>query len=168
VSSSTELHSLDDLGITQFDLGAASTTQWDNGNIVGLTSNYQTTDGAVHEIADVWFAVDNTLSGTSSPVDQSSSVDLSGRVTELAQAISSFDSALQPGNAAQNAPTLPVVTQATVTATLSATVSGMADVLRQFDSQGMPLTPGATISAASSLESALKKPDENAILTSGK
>jgi hypothetical protein len=59
-----------------------------NGNLVGLTSSYQTTDGVTHTAADVWFVV--------KPVQQTqaSSTNL------LAQAIGQFTiAAAQPSNA---------------------------------------------------------------------
>ncbi len=58
VTQSGELHSLDSLGIAQMDLAATSAAIQDNGNIEGLISSYQTTDGSTHEMADVWFVAD--------------------------------------------------------------------------------------------------------------
>lgn len=57
VSQGAELHSLSSLGITQLDLKAQTSTEVDNGNLIGLTSGaYTTSDGVTHEMADVWFA----------------------------------------------------------------------------------------------------------------
>jgi hypothetical protein len=53
-----ELKSLEELGIASLDLNAAKGTGVDNGNLVGLVSSYTTTDGAKHDMADVWFAKD--------------------------------------------------------------------------------------------------------------
>jgi hypothetical protein len=68
VSQSSELKTLDSLGIASINVNATAGTSTDNGNILGLTSTYQTTDGATHAAADVWFAVDkggtNASAGT--------------------------------------------------------------------------------------------------------
>jgi hypothetical protein len=55
VSQATELHSLQDLGIASFNLSATANNTGDNGNLHGLVSSYTSTDGSVHELADVWF-----------------------------------------------------------------------------------------------------------------
>jgi transcriptional antiterminator Rof (Rho-off) len=55
-----ELKTLGELGITSLDLHAKTGTEVDNGNLLGLVSNYTTTDGAKHEMADVWFTKDTT------------------------------------------------------------------------------------------------------------
>ena len=52
-----EVKSLAELNIAQLSLNAQVTTDMNNGNLVGLTSSYQTTDGVNHTAADVWFAV---------------------------------------------------------------------------------------------------------------
>jgi hypothetical protein len=52
-----EVKSLAELNITQLSLNAQVTTDPNNGNLVGLTSSYQTADGVNHIAADVWFAV---------------------------------------------------------------------------------------------------------------
>ena len=68
VSQSSELKTLDSLGIASINVNATAGTSTDNGNIVGLTSTYQTTDGATHAAADVWFVADkggtNASAGT--------------------------------------------------------------------------------------------------------
>ena len=52
-----EIKSLAELNIAQLSLSAQVTTDMNNGNLVGLTSSYQTTDGVNHTAADVWFVV---------------------------------------------------------------------------------------------------------------
>jgi hypothetical protein len=52
-----EVKSLAELNIAQLSLSAQVTTDMNNGNLVGLTSSYQTTDGVNHAAADVWFVV---------------------------------------------------------------------------------------------------------------
>nr|WP_315487863.1 hypothetical protein [uncultured Rhodoferax sp.] len=56
VSETSELHSLESLNIAQLNLAAQSTFTVDNGNVIGLASNYTTTDGSTHDMVDVWFA----------------------------------------------------------------------------------------------------------------
>uniref|UniRef100_UPI0037BEF987 hypothetical protein n=1 Tax=Ideonella sp. TaxID=1929293 RepID=UPI0037BEF987 len=56
VTDAGELKSLADLGITSLNLQAATGTEVDNGNLLGLVSDYTTADGATHAMADVWFA----------------------------------------------------------------------------------------------------------------
>jgi hypothetical protein len=51
-----ELQSLASLGIASLNLQAEAGTQVDNGNILGLTSNWTGTNGAQHAMADVWFS----------------------------------------------------------------------------------------------------------------
>nr|MCU0956582.1 hypothetical protein [Hydrogenophaga sp.] len=58
VSQSDELLTLDQLGITAIRLDASATSQLNEGNWVGLTSSFETSDGQVNEIADVWFRVE--------------------------------------------------------------------------------------------------------------
>ncbi len=80
-----ELKALDALGISALHLAATETLSLDNGNLIGLTSSYDTADGASHELADVWLA---TAPAT-----------LKGRVSGLTQALGRFNEDLkeQPG-----------------------------------------------------------------------
>ncbi len=59
-SASGELKTLDSLGISSINLEATVGTGTDNGNLVGLTSTYETTDGATHAAADVWFVAEKS------------------------------------------------------------------------------------------------------------
>jgi len=56
VSETGEIRTLASLNISQISLQASVGSAVDNGNKLGLTSTYQTTDGATHAAADVWFA----------------------------------------------------------------------------------------------------------------
>jgi predicted secreted protein len=58
VSQGSELKSLTDLGISSLNLQAQSSTDIDNGNLIGLVSSYTTTNGDQRAMADVWFATD--------------------------------------------------------------------------------------------------------------
>jgi hypothetical protein len=52
-----EVKSLAELNISQLSLKVETTSNTNNGNLIGLTSSYQTTDGVNHTAADVWFTV---------------------------------------------------------------------------------------------------------------
>ncbi len=58
VSDKGEMFHLKDLGITQFNLGASTITELNHGNLLGLESTYETSDGQTHTVADVWFRTD--------------------------------------------------------------------------------------------------------------
>jgi hypothetical protein len=91
VTGSGELKSLTELGITQLSVKADAVLESNAGNLVGLTSTYQTVDGKQHASADVWFVIDKDSelgSGISaSNVDRSKSDP-----NQLATAISDFNS----------------------------------------------------------------------------
>jgi hypothetical protein len=96
ISSGAELKTLESLGISKISVQTQATSQMDNGNWIGLTSSYQTTDGTSHEAADVWFKTMQTpVAATTAPTPN-----------ELAQGV---DAAAQP----------PVQSQPTVQTTLS-------------------------------------------------
>ena len=56
ISDTGEVQKLSSLGITGISVNADVTATLDNGNTIGLTSYYQTADGAQHLAGDVWFA----------------------------------------------------------------------------------------------------------------
>jgi hypothetical protein len=127
ISAAAELKSLDALGITQLGLAAATSSAVDNGNLVGLTSTYQTADGATHAAADVWFAVQ-----TPSP----SQADLGSRVSSMAQAIGAFDStSAEPSAGVVDG--LTAVVSAENRTPLA--VSSLVEAMRQFDANGKPI-----------------------------
>jgi hypothetical protein len=53
-----ELKTLASLNIASINAQAQTGTEMQSGNLLGLTSTYQTTDGASHAAADVWFVAD--------------------------------------------------------------------------------------------------------------
>jgi hypothetical protein len=55
ISQADELKTLAQLNVAAISTGANSTLVQQNGNLVGLTSGYTSTDGTTHETADVWF-----------------------------------------------------------------------------------------------------------------
>ncbi len=69
VTESGELRTLQSLGIVSISVQALAGTEMDHGNILGLTSSYETTDGVSHAAADVWFRVDGDGDHSSAAVD---------------------------------------------------------------------------------------------------
>jgi hypothetical protein len=128
VSQPNELKSLDSLGITQLSLAASSSTATDNGNLIGLTSSYQTADGSSHQMADVWFATAATTTNTES---------LSSNVASLSQIISSYKAADSGNGAGNSNDSLPLPD---TTSQLSALAGAMVDTLKAFDANGQALT----------------------------
>jgi hypothetical protein len=115
VSQSDELKSLEALGITKLNLDAKQNVSLNNGNFVGITSTYETADGASHTAADVWFAMGNTAS------------NLTSSVSSLSAAMSSFDAAAAA--TAANATKLEMPT------TTSTAVAAMADAISSYDNK---------------------------------
>jgi len=76
VTDQGEIKTLADLKISQLSLKTTTDISLNNGNILGLNGSYQTTDGATHAAADVWFQV-----------------DLGRNVSNLTQAMADFGSA---------------------------------------------------------------------------
>ncbi|MDD5029142.1 MAG: hypothetical protein PHH58_06540, partial [Rhodoferax sp.] len=70
VSAVGEIKTMAALQIVKIDLQAAVGTGTDNGNIVGLTSTYQTLDGQQHAAADVWFVADKPNAASQSAPNQ--------------------------------------------------------------------------------------------------
>jgi len=63
-----ELKTLADLGIVEMNLGAKTGTEVDNGNLLGLVSDYKKSDGSTHALTDVWFAREGGGGGNTPPV----------------------------------------------------------------------------------------------------
>jgi trimeric autotransporter adhesin len=70
VSGAGEVKTLAELGIAKINLNAVAGSEVDNGNWLGLTSSYDTTDGATHDMADVWFRAQKQAVSTASNVDE--------------------------------------------------------------------------------------------------
>jgi hypothetical protein len=56
VTNAGELRSLADMGVLEINLDFTKTTTTNNGNLLGMVSNWTGTDGSSHQVADVWFA----------------------------------------------------------------------------------------------------------------
>jgi len=125
VSQTEELKTLSSLAIDSISTTAQTGVAKDNGNLLGLTSTYQTTDGQSHAAADVWFVADKDADeARQSTVGKSST--LTSRVSEIALAISSF------GEDQSNA-NWPTATSETDTTTIArVNVSEIAQTLGQY------------------------------------
>jgi hypothetical protein len=147
VSTGGELKSLSDLSISSISVVAESNISKDNGNFVGLTSSYQTTDGANHLAADVWFVTDGAKTATPALEPAVKQVDLSGRVNNLVQAMGQFDSA-SPVRTLQGDLAQDPSTSKAASALSSVSVGSMVDLLRQFDTNGNLVMNQSALGAA--------------------
>ncbi|MBO3714639.1 MAG: heme utilization protein, partial [Candidatus Accumulibacter sp.] len=135
VSQAAELHSLESLDIARLDLDARTVARKDAGNIVGLVSSYETTDGTRHEMADVWFVADKSAADTATPLpaDPAGAPDLRANVGNLLQAISSFNSAQAASDPDGQEGRLP---QLSTGSSVAANLPGILSVLQQYDANG--------------------------------
>jgi trimeric autotransporter adhesin len=155
VSDSGETQSLTALGITSVSLAVNEDLSKDNGNLIGLTSTYQTSDGQTHAAADVWFVADKTavVSGavqTITPAAVVQSVDqaiadLNGSLANPV-AVVADESAVLGGAASLLAATSP--------GDLRSLVSGLTQAIGKFDDShgvdgGVPALQSPASTAAS-------------------
>jgi hypothetical protein len=56
ITDTGELKALADMGVLEINLDFTKTTTTNNGNLLGMVSNWTGTDGSSHQVADVWFA----------------------------------------------------------------------------------------------------------------
>jgi hypothetical protein len=115
ISQADELKSLASLNITKLNLDVKLDGSTNNGNTVGLTSTYETADGASHAAADVWFATGST------------SANLSGSVSSLSAALSNFAATASAATTNATKLELPNAT--------SSTVAAMADAISHYDNK---------------------------------
>jgi hypothetical protein len=151
-SASGTLESLGQLGITQLNLNAQSSTQTNNGNIVGLVSRFNTASGGTGQMADVWFATETAgaASNASSVVTTSGSVlsasALSANVSGMAGAISGFNANVSGSGGATSVSLLSSGAGGAAGLSLSAQVASVSSALAQFKGSGVP---SAAINAVS-------------------
>jgi hypothetical protein len=99
VTDGNELKTLGDLNIQQLSVNASGTDTQDQGNLIGLTSSYQTADGLSHSMADVWFRIAGEAQAKSSFPEVTQANDSSAlvdRVQSLTGAIAKFEGAENP------------------------------------------------------------------------
>jgi hypothetical protein len=187
ITEDGELKSLADLKITSISANADVNLSKDSGNLIGLTSTYQTADGASHAAADVWFVADknqpvatSVAAATSpdaaiaaiqaqvlasadaqptpeavsmanaaiAPVDPAQgATNLRARVSDLAQAMGSFDGGGSTTDAGTSLPGTASGGNLGSSAASLAVVS-MVDVMKQFDSNGNQLTSQVSTTAS--------------------
>jgi hypothetical protein len=147
VSTGGELKSLTDLGISSISVVAERNISKDNGNIVGLTSSYQTTDGASHAAADVWFVTDEAKTTPPAASASAKSADLGTKVSDLVQAMGQFDAAA-PSSSLQGSLTQGSTSTSAGAALSAVAVGSMVDVLRQFDANGNAVLGAASLGVA--------------------
>ncbi len=158
LSGAGEVKSLAQLNITQLSLKAQTGTDTNNGNLLGLTASYQTTDGVSHAAADVWFAVrpaeTNALASNALPAN----------VSRLAQAIGQFGGEAVEGSAGVQKLTETTQTAAKQNNNLASTTQ-MVEAMRMFGAQGATLANAeaglnANPAAARSLSAILATDDQ--------
>ncbi|HEY8036419.1 MAG TPA: hypothetical protein VIF37_12635, partial [Methylobacter sp.] len=119
----------------KLDLNAQKTANKDNGNVIGLTSSYQTSNGVNHGMADVWFVADKNQ-------------NLQTQVSDLTQAISSYSAGDNTGGLTTNQLTDP---QQSTGQTVAGSVSGIVSTLNQFDANGNPIAGSAQTSSSTGI-----------------
>jgi len=186
VTQAGELHTLSSLGIASISTQAVTSTAKDNGNLVGLTSTYQTTSGATHDTADVWFlttpnsaiaaatatpskTVDQAIAALATTAPAAAAVPLVVSQLTASGAAAAVAPAIVPPIAA-DAVTPPAVT---VPGNLRTQVSSMAQAITAYSggdvttAASIALTAGAqaaatpTAVAVSSMVSAMQQFDAN-------
>jgi len=137
------IESLSQLGITQLNLNAQATTENNNGNIIGLISTFETSTGISGQMADVWFAAQNTNAATSSVVTKAnlaSRTTLSENVSGLVNAISNFNqNVINPISTNVEFITQPSTTEV-ATGVVGANMISTINALSQFNANGQALS----------------------------
>jgi hypothetical protein len=165
VTETGELKTLQDLGISSISAQATVDPSKDNGNYIGLTSTYQTTDGATHAAADVWFVADaNQQGAASTPV----AAPVDSAIASINSNLPVLTDIAGPTAAASPPPATPTASD------LRTQVSGMAQALSAFTAAdpasggtaaGALAQPGSaptpTALAVSSMVSAMQQFDAN-------
>ncbi|MDR3411074.1 MAG: hypothetical protein P4L87_09060, partial [Formivibrio sp.] len=161
VSEAGEVKSLSSLGITQISLQTTATSTVDNGNIVGLTSSYETADGATHAAADVWFVADKpaeaVVPSVAAPSTQTQVVNAAGDlrtlVSTLTQTIGAFAGSQDASGGSTSPQLAPAVSNPSSAAPSTLASVNMAEVMKQFDANGQTITnlAGAAVPSTTSL-----------------
>jgi hypothetical protein len=142
VSQSSEIHTLASLGIRSLSLKTTAGDALNQGNILGLNSTYQTSDGSTHAASDVWFAV--------APADR-----LAPKVSALTQEIGTFASSAAAS--ANQAPTADILK---ITAPTNS-VAGLVQAMQSYSHLGVlgvPTNEGLRYSVGPSAQLAMLAP----------
>jgi hypothetical protein len=150
LSAAAEIRTLTSLGITSINTQASADVSLDNGNLIGLSSTYETADGATHAAADVWFVAEVPGTRTAPALDSvAEDASLRTRVSSLAQVMGAFGNTSPATNAVPGANLSAPAGVATTAATLA--VVSMVDVMKQFDANGSLIgAPASTVAAPGS------------------
>jgi hypothetical protein len=140
ITETGELKSLASLGISSISTQATVDLSKDNGNLVGLVSSYQTTDGASHQAADVWFVADRQASVTPAADTQLGSTPNLGATPPTPLAVATT---LQSTAALQIPDPLPVPAAVPESANLRTQVTGLAQAISSFGDTAAGGTPNA-------------------------
>ena len=180
ISQTGELHSLQSLGITSMDLGVKTSDAINNGNLVGLVSNYTMSDGNTRQMADVWFATKAIATGgvipepnvPTVPILPTANLVMTGSVAiapvqgdSISEAVSTTDlqtkvvslvDAMQAFNSpgtvkTTESQTTSLVQLASSAPSISSGLMGIVDTLKRFDANGQPLTSVAGTSVAATV-----------------
>ncbi len=155
ISQTSELHTLSSLNITQLDLNAQSSTNWDNGNLIGLTSSYTTSDGEGHGMADVWFATEELVAGGTAEPDPT--LTAPWQVNTMVDAMARFQTMRNTPDTANPLDTQSCSQSLTVP-TMNLSVTGMVDAIRQFATDGQ-INPGMSGAVSAHVTDSLTMPD---------
>jgi hypothetical protein len=158
VSEAGETRTLDSLGIASINAQAVVDLSKDNGNLVGLTSSYETTDGVTHAAADVWFVADRDQNAASAiPVDTA----IAALNETIVAAVPEMDATnWGTEDAGKDAPAPAEAESAPAPDNLRTRVSGLAQAIGSFseagstDSIGSGLglaAPGSAVASAPSV-----------------
>jgi hypothetical protein len=152
ISETGEVKTLASLGITSISVQATAGTDTNNGNVVGLTSTYDTADGTTHAAADVWFVADKVTS--SATVVQPANADVDQAIAALATTgatASTTDSASAVSDAGVVAAVsnLNPVGAPVASNDLRSRVSSLAQAIGAFDGTNPSDTAGLKSSASS-------------------
>ncbi|MBP6851901.1 MAG: hypothetical protein KA164_09890 [Rhodoferax sp.] len=174
VSASGELRTLESLGVASINLQTTVGVQTDNGNLVGLTSSYQSTDGSTHAAADVWFLAGKSDSSPEA-VDEAIAA-LAANSPPIAEAASPAPVAAPVADTPAEEAVAPAAVP-DAKADLRTRVSSLAQAISQFsengasqeiqktsslDLSGSLLASGSTVSlAAASMADVMKQFDAN-------
>jgi hypothetical protein len=136
ISESGEVKTLASLGITKINTQATVDLSKDNGNLIGLTSSYETADGATHAAADVWFVADKTSASldTGATAVDNAIAALGGANAVIADASGVAD--VKTIDVSTSVPGLKEPAAATVDTNLRTRVSSLAQAMGSFSGTG--------------------------------
>ena len=145
ITDAGEIKTLASLDIVSVSLNTAVGTSTDNGNVLGLTSTYQTNDGQTHAAADVWFAAD-TMGANHAGDTQTMTMAVNDASTALASAVPDTSVNSNPDALIRPIPVPLRVDNATnvALADMSTTVGDLAQTMGAFMDASLMPTSGLT------------------------